>query len=46
MGEDCEGNDSDSQSCNDQECPKWSQWSDFDLCSATCGTGFQSKLKK
>ena len=39
------GENIETRTCNQKICPEWSQWSDWTACSATCGTGFQQKLR-
>ena len=48
-GADCEGESSETRSCNEQACPVnggWGDWSDWSECSAECGGGTQTRSKK
>ena len=38
-GIDCEGSHYMTQRCNTNYCPYWSNWTPWNSCSATCGTG-------
>ena len=38
-GIECLGENMSNRHCYLKKCPHWSEWSDFDRCSATCGTG-------
>lgn len=38
-GTPCDGEESDSQVCDTIQCPEFSQWSDWESCTATCGDG-------
>ncbi|WAR18812.1 CADN-like protein [Mya arenaria] len=47
-GLDCIGDSTESQSCNDGQCPidgGYTLWSDWDACSVTCGDGTQSRSR-
>ncbi|XP_066920815.1 SCO-spondin-like isoform X2 [Clytia hemisphaerica] len=47
-GEDCEGELSDSRDCQVKPCPVdggFTDWSDFNACSVTCGTGKQERTR-
>ncbi|XP_053377847.1 SCO-spondin-like isoform X2 [Mercenaria mercenaria] len=47
-GKPCDGEAIKSQACKTQECPvdaKWTIWSAFGPCSATCGGGFRVKSR-
>ncbi|XP_072046311.1 uncharacterized protein [Amphiura filiformis] len=42
----CDGVDSDTQTCNvDIECPDWTDWGPWDICSVTCCGGDQSRTR-
>ncbi|XP_078375584.1 coadhesin-like [Oculina patagonica] len=43
-GKDCRGKNSDSQSCNKDDC-KFSAWSKWGKCSKTCGTGEKKRTR-
>ena len=32
--------------CNSDECPVWTEWSDWTQCSVSCGGGSQSKVRE
>ena len=38
-GDGCLGDTEDTQVCNSQECPFWTEWPDYGSCSETCGSG-------
>ncbi|XP_052105775.1 SCO-spondin-like [Mytilus californianus] len=45
-GDFCDGNNSESQSCNFHHCPihgQWSSWSELSDCDRSCGGGMQNK---
>lgn len=42
----CIGDTTNTQSCNPQSCPSWSVWSPFMICSQTCGSGVQSRVRE
>ena len=47
-GTSCSGSSTQTQSCNNQCCPVncvWSSWSAYGLCSATCGSGNQTRSR-
>ncbi|XP_078342697.1 uncharacterized protein LOC144628471 isoform X5 [Oculina patagonica] len=47
-GVDCQGNSSQSQSCNTNECPVdggWSNWGAWGSCTLTCGSGTQTRTR-
>ena len=48
-GKPCEGISEETKSCNPQPCPVnggFSEWSAFDACSVTCGTGKHSRSRQ
>jgi len=45
-GNDCEGNDTVSEICNDAACPvdcAWSEWSEWSCCSKSCNSGLTNR---
>ncbi|KAK7101588.1 hypothetical protein V1264_019947 [Littorina saxatilis] len=47
-GQTCPGPAGNEQDCNEQPCPvdgAWSTWSEFTLCSATCGPGVKRRVR-
>lgn len=42
----CPGEETMSKNCNTQECPKWTDWTKWTECSATCGGGSRSKVRE
>merc|ERR1712240_39658 len=48
-GEHCVGNSTQSVACNTHPCPgdgNWGEWSQFTVCSKTCGTGVHSRYRE
>ncbi|KAL5270907.1 hypothetical protein ACHWQZ_G001540 [Mnemiopsis leidyi] len=48
-GAECQGDSSQTQSCNEQPCPVgggWGDWSEWSECSAVCGGGIQTRSKE
>ena len=43
---DCPGDHQESETCNQQSCPTWSQWGGFTPCSRSCGGGVRSKVRE
>ena len=42
----CEGPNLRSVGCNNQACPAdWGEWGDFGVCSASCGSGTQTRTR-
>ena len=35
-----------SQKCNSNSCPVWTEWSEWTVCSVTCGGGKRSKTRE
>ncbi|XP_078487952.1 uncharacterized protein LOC100179634 isoform X3 [Ciona intestinalis] len=44
-GPGCIGNDVQVASCNNQLCPRWSDYGNWTMCSQTCGKGIRSHLR-
>ncbi|CAG5122853.1 unnamed protein product, partial [Candidula unifasciata] len=47
-GKNCTGNYSETEPCNQQNCPVdgvWASWSSWGTCSLTCGSGIQSRSR-
>ncbi|CAH3124523.1 unnamed protein product [Pocillopora meandrina] len=47
-GLECEGAGEETEACKAGECPvdgKWGEWSDWGVCSRSCGTGIQSRFR-
>ena len=40
---DCSGDSSETETCNEGPCPIWSNWSSWSACSAVCDGGIQSR---
>ena len=34
------------EKCNTDKCPGWAKWSDWDICTVTCGTGSQRRTRE
>ena len=45
-GQQCEGPDKISQSCNEDPCPSLTPWSEWTECSRSCGGGSRSKRRE
>ncbi|XP_077968014.1 uncharacterized protein LOC120327058 isoform X2 [Styela clava] len=48
-GNDCVGQNTQTQNCNEQCCPvdcKWNQWSDWNTCTKTCEKGTQDRTRE
>uniref|UniRef100_UPI00193A61B8 uncharacterized protein LOC120335429 n=1 Tax=Styela clava TaxID=7725 RepID=UPI00193A61B8 len=41
----CDGPSTDSESCNELDCPFWSEWTAFTECDVTCGGGKRSHTR-
>ncbi len=35
----CSGDGEETESCNEEDCPYWTEWSEWTACSKTCGSG-------
>lgn len=47
-GENCPGPAVNEQDCNEQHCPidgNWGEWSEYTLCSTTCGPGIKRRVR-
>ena len=42
----CEGKSLQSQECNSNDCPVWTEWSEWTACSVTCGGGKRQKSRE
>ena len=42
---DCDGTNKELTSCNEQDCPSWTEWSSFGECSVTCGLGQKTRTR-
>ena len=42
----CFGDAEERESCNNQDCPYWSGWSEWTTCTKTCGAGIRSKVRE
>ena len=40
---DCSGDSSETETCNEGSCPIWSNWSGWGSCSAVCNSGIQCR---
>ena len=45
-GTDCIGLGDEERACNTKNCPVWAEWSLWSSCSASCGGGRKSRLRK
>ena len=41
----CQGSYEDTEGCNSQTCPAWTQWQPWSMCTATCGGGLQRRAR-
>ena len=42
----CEGESNQEQDCNVNPCPVWTEWSEWTVCSVTCGGGKRSQTRQ
>lgn len=42
----CIGDAEEAVSCNNDQCPYWTEWSDWTVCTKTCGGGLRSKVRE
>ena len=42
----CDGPSKDMRSCNENDCPSWTPWSEWSQCSFTCGGGTCTRERK
>ena len=42
----CPGENNEVDSCNQQTCPYWTDWSDWTQCSVSCGGGSKSRVRE
>ena len=42
----CDGPPKEMRSCNDNDCPSWTPWSEWGQCSLTCGGGTCTRTRK
>ena len=45
-GENCQCQNPPKQECNQQQCPYWTEWSEWTDCSKSCGGGDRSKVRQ
>ena len=41
----CVGEAEVKEECNNEECPVWTEWTDWTMCSKTCGGGSRTKVR-
>ena len=45
-GNPCNADLTETESCNDNPCPVWTEWSDWTPCTQTCGGGMRKKARE
>ena len=43
---DCVGEDEETEACNDDKCPAWTEWAEWTQCTKSCGGGKRTKVNK